>query len=438
MKKILLFAACLISMVGNAVAQEIVFETYGDYAPGKIASKNKDKIEFYTNESNDENHIITIYNDQFKEIKKLTLQTNKTKHISSIIINQEREQSGTKVFVAYTDYIWDCYDDYFYSINDARESIRLIGLVETTTVEKGDSIFFYFKSHTASSIPVDSEYYYEYEKYGTKYPMRYWLAVKESDSYRLHHVARHYEELPEYNGAWRTVDIDTTYGYFNSFDNIVTIRDYNYPIGALSKETTNAFSNDIFDNNSETYEYAVPHYVLEETNDTINEDYYWDAPRRRIMKRYNKEIDYTYIYSEDKIISTIKGNLYSVMLVNNETYLSTDEVGIDIDGDGYNDYKHTVYRYNPATTSAEAIHEYTSRSKVNMNDNIVNIELQQASNSDSELVLTSAAGKVYKRKHIAAGTKNVQIDMRNMPRGVYNISLLKKGKAIESSKVMKH
>lgn len=423
-------------MTGNAVAQEIVFETYGDYTPDKIASKNKDKIEFYTNESNDENHIITIYNDQFKEIKKLTLQTNKTKHISSIIINQEREQSGIKV-LSY-DYGTTHLGDYS-SIGNIEEYILTLYLVDTRIENKGDTIFFYFEHHTASSIPVGDAYYYKYDTYGTKYPTGYWFALKkESGRYDLYLQRKSYEEQPEYNGAWRTVDIDTTYGYFNSFDNIVTIRDYNYPIGALSKETTNAFSNDIFDNNSETYEYAVPHYVLEETNDTINEDYYWDAPRRRIMKRYNKEIDYTYIYSEDKIISTIKGNLYSVMLVNNETYLNTDEVGIDIDGDGYNDYKHTVYRYNPATTSAEAIHEYTSRSKVNMNDNIVNIELQQASNSDSELVLTSAAGKVYQRKHIAAGTKNVQIDMQNMPRGVYNISLLEKGKAIESSKVMKH
>lgn len=200
-------------MAGNAVAQEIVFEgeDFWDKRYTKVISKDKDNIEFYIQEENEENTVFTIYNDDFQEIKKLVSPADRTRYISSIKINQEREQSGTKVSVTYTDYIWDCYDDYFYSINDVRESIRLIDLVETTTVEKGDSIFFYFKSHTASSIPVDSEYYYEYEKYGTKYPMRYWLAVKESDSYRLHHVKKYYEELPEYNGAWRTLDIDTIY-----------------------------------------------------------------------------------------------------------------------------------------------------------------------------------------------------------------------------------
>lgn len=430
MKKILLFAACLISMTDTTVAQEPVFEfeKKGEGFLSKVISKDKDNIEFYIQEENEENTVFTIYNDNFQEIKKLVGPADRTRYISSIRINQEREQSGTKASVVYTDYIWDCYDNYyiekFNSINDVRESIRLIGLVETTTVEKGDSIFFYFKSHTASSIPVDSEYYYEYEKYGTKYPMRYWLAVKESDSYRLHHVERYYEEQPEYNGAWRTVDIDTTYSSYYNFP-YFSIADYNHPIHYLY--TDDYLSNDIFDNNPKTYEYAIEEYAIEEDIDTIYNDYYWGAPQRSIETSYETVVKNTHIYSDGKKLFTFQGNLSYVILVNNKTYLVT-----------YKSPKYTVYRYNPATTSAEAIHEYTSRSKVNMNDNIVNIELQQASNSDSELVLTSAAGKVYKRKHIAAGTKNVQIDMRNMPRGVYNISLLEKGKAIESSKVMKH
>ncbi|MBQ6693515.1 MAG: hypothetical protein IJN24_01415 [Bacteroidaceae bacterium] len=430
MKKILLFAACLISMTDTTVAQEPVFEfeKEGEGLLSKVISKDKNNIEFYIEERNDENTVFTIYDDDFQEIKKTEAPAYYTNYLSGITIFQEREQSGTKVSVAYTDYIWDCYDNYyiekFNSINDVRESIRLIGLVETTTVEKGDSIFFYFKNHTASSTPVDDAYYFKYDTYGTKYPMLYWLAVKESDRYRLHHVERYYEELPEYNGEWCTVDIDTTYSSYYNFP-YFSIADYNHPIHYLY--TDDYLSNDIFDNNPKTYEYAIKEYAIEEDIDTIYNDFHWRAPQRSIKTYYKTVVKNTHIYSDGEKFFTIQGVLDEVMLVNNKTYLVT-----------YKSPKYTVYRYNPATTSAEAIHEYTSRSKVNMNDNIVNIELQQASNSDSELVLTSAAGKVYKRKHIAAGTKNVQIDMRNMPRGVYNISLLEKGKAIESSKVMKH
>ena len=424
MKKILLFAACLISMTDTTVAQEPVFEfeKKGEGFLSKVISKDKDNIEFYIQEENEENTVFTIYNDNFQEIKKLVGPADRTRYISSIKINQEREQSGIKV-LSY-DYGTTHLGDYS-SIGNIEEYILTLYLVDTRIENKGDTIFFYFKHHTSSSIPVGDAHYYKYDTYGTKYPTEYWFALKkESGRYDLYLQRKSYEEQPECNGAWRTVDIDTTYSSYYNFP-YFSIADYNHPIHYLY--TDDYLSNDIFDNNPKTYEYAIEEYAIEEDIDTIYNDYYWSAPQRSIETSYVTVVTNTHFYSDGEKFFTIQGNLIYVILVNNKTYLVT-----------YKSPKHTVYRYNPATTSAEAIHEYTSRSKVNMNDNIVNIELQQASNIDSELVLTSAAGKVYQRKHIAAGTKNVQIDMRNMPRGVYNISLLEKGKAIESSKVMKH
>lgn len=111
--------------------------------------------------------------------------------------------------------------------------------------------------------------------------------------------------------------------------------------------------------------------------------------------------------------------------------------------DGVNDYGNTKYKYfttlyriDKEYGTAEMVKTVKSNGRfASAQDGMVNVSID-AADSDSDVILTNAAGQVVGHDHIGQGQTSAALRTGRLQHGVYNVSLRRDGRTIKNEKLM--
>ena len=96
---------------------------------------------------------------------------------------------------------------------------------------------------------------------------------------------------------------------------------------------------------------------------------------------------------------------------------------------------HVYYRIDSSTNSIEQVGEPV-RAKMSVRNEVVAIEFKEPVKEKCELIVSDAAGKQYDKILVEAGSANVNYDTRALAPGIYNFTVVSKGKVVESGKIV--
>ena len=193
------------------------------------------------------------------------------------------------------------------------------------------------------------------------------------------------------------------------------------------------FTVDVFDNDVNTIEYLVPVYELQDSPYYIYED---DRDGDGEID-YKRVVYYSYATSYDLYSDGVKKGRINcpieyIYIIDGDTYFVSSD-----DRKENDEYIYTtcIYHYDKQTNAIEQVQEFKSTT-IRKNNDIVEIGLGHECDNKCEIVVTSANGKQYARKQVAAGTRVVNIDTRGFANGIYNFSIMDNGKVIENGKII--
>lgn len=139
--------------------------------------------------------------------------------------------------------------------------------------------------------------------------------------------------------------------------------------------------------------------------------------------------DVTYYTGSSDNVNTMvvkmNGELYFIVTTN--SYSSSEK------------NKLLVYKLDKATNGVKKIE---TSNDINISPRIVsksqpvNITFSQAASAESSVLVTSLDGKIMAKRRVNAGEKSISINTARMATGLYNFTVLCKGKVVENGKVI--
>lgn len=451
MKKIFIFiiAACAMMQATSLRAQEEVISFnsgVSNYIPKSI-TKN-DQPFFYIAEGLDGTFYeeadpkceLKIYDTNFNIVKELTIPSQAQPY--KMVIEKRKDTSYAIAYDSINKGSYDILQIYQTCTGKRLSSDAIAKLTandyyniwkEIYNLKNGyityDPDKFILKSVNGSTALYQSNdtlYSYYHEKFGTKYPT-ITISLNVGDKHMMSIKQINYDYIESYTGEWEKEE--TTYN--ESGNNYVNARDFDFT--NIDKNECNGsmiFSQTLF-NNDEKFEYLIPVY-----NEVLKLNYTED-------RDYDGEIDYKEYYTNYEI----KGyNIYSdnenIGFLNTPAYIYDIYIfggNIYLEGEYYNYnedcyYTH-IYRFNKATNSIEQVSQPV-RAKISVREEIVTIDFKEPTTEECELIVTSTDGRLCKKESIVAGSENIKYNTRAFTKGIYNFSVMQKGKVVENGKII--
>lgn len=386
--------------------------------PSKFTTDKRVKIVSYI-EKNDFNAQINVYDD-FKEVKSFNVTQPNTN--SGYTITRERE--GVDAIIRRDSYRENM-SSYYSSLDDFKNQHKGAFEIE---ISDGDSVV----------LMESTSFYLEYDKYGTKYPVRYFVYYPKTNV--VYDVSNRYKKSTTYTGAWKESREERKY-YFEGDVAIPTpFKDYDADIlGPTMYATQTLFNND------SKYEYLRPKLeIVEERTYTYDRDNDGEIDKEEtyykpcatgfelvsedgaILQSVPFDIAMPYMAPDDAKIFKMNGNYY----VGFFTSYDNEE--------GKREYYTQIYSINPSTTSIQKVDVPQGLAvRPSLADRSTTISVETpAAQSDRRVIVTNAAGQTVWDTTIQAGQTNVQIDARHLSRGVNVVNVEGNSKQNNSCKVI--
>ncbi len=436
MRNIYFLAIAIFAMlqVTSLKAQEEVMKYNGSHSfvPKHMTIDNKSFICIHGDleySEDGEEVSVTIYDTDFKEVKRFTVTPEKLTTKKRI---EERERVTEVDKEEYSDYynIVQQYEALTKKTVD-RSTLTLNSLVDMwkelyssdlTSISNPDSYTLISKTDSSMFFyPKDITSYWYYEKYGSKYPDEIIeLTVADNITNMIYRKCAYFE-TEVYTGEWKTREMDADIRYS-------TCEPLDYQEADIPGDTKIYFTQTLL-NDDEKFEYLIPVYdetmtlYSQDDRDRDGEIDYKEYRTDYIPKGYN-------IYSDGEQIGflNIRGNIYSIFTFGGKNYISCHY-------DENKDCFKVIYRVDKATNSIEQVGE-PIRAKISARKDVVNIEFKEPATENCELIITSTDGRACKRERIAAGSENVKYDTRHLTSGIYNFTVTQNGKVIENGKIV--
>lgn len=248
---------------------------------------------------------------------------------------------------------------------------------------------------------------------------------------------------------------DTEHDYADELTELEDDFEYkNYDESKFITDDYFAFSQTLF-NNDDKWEYLV--YEYEETGEEYT--YTRSASEETENGWVSFLVKYTYkktkfkqtnVCSEDGTVlmsfypSVNVNDCYDyymyideIWVLNGKTYLLIDESWEIEDGEIIDRfYKETLYELDRETNSVKAVSSNESKKRIaEVQDGVIKVSIDEK-DTDSNLTLTNSAGMLIDTQRMPKGKTNAEIDAHRLNKGVYNISLSRHGKVLNSQKFL--
>ena len=305
-----------------------------------------------------------------------------------------------------------------------------------------DSMPAFYGSH------LKSDKFYEFQKYGTKYPLEY-FALDSLGYLCLYHFFGYAVETDMSNVSWtKDLEYSRKQGYQ---EKDIYLASFTYQdIGKSLYPTNQVFaSQTLFDDDAD-WEYIVFDMGFHKN---IGSDYYKysdEKYRRRVevipyckgMKIMDdKGNEQVYISFPDKDDEhTVYVNIRFISLIKGTLYIQTDEDVLkgSLEDNDYNWVMYNgLYAFNPVTSKVETIKRTPSRMDISPTvieqGNHLNIQVS-APQQDQKVSVSSMSGQTLKTTNVEDG--NASIETGSIPKGIYNVTLHGKGTIVENQRII--
>ena len=289
--------------------------------------------------------------------------------------------------------------------------------------------------------------FYEYEKYGTKYPLEYY-ALDSLGYLCLYHFFGYAVETDMSDVTWtKDLEYSKNQGYQ---EKDYYLASFKYQDIDKSFYPTNELfaSQNIFDDNTD-WEYIL--FDMEFLKKAGSAQKYSDEKYRReidvrpyhkgmkIMNDKNAEL--TYIKIPDKEDEhTMYINILFISLINGTLYIQTEEDVMKGSFDN-NNYDWIIYNglyaIDPLTTKVMSIKRTQLRLGVNPNvieqGDRLNIQVSEPGRSDL-ITISTMSGQAIKTTSIDNG--NTSVETSSIPKGIYNVTLHSTNSPAENQRII--
>lgn len=103
---------------------------------------------------------------------------------------------------------------------------------------------------------------------------------------------------------------------------------------------------------------------------------------------------------------------------------------------GVGDYYKVLYLYDKSTTSVKEVARAKSVAPfITANGNAINVNIME-SDGDSNAVLVNTSGQTMATSHIASGSTSTTINTASVPKGIYNVAVVKGGNVTRAQKIV--
>lgn len=241
------------------------------------------------------------------------------------------------------------------------------------------------------------------------------------------------------------------------WETVKEVVDYVYPgMQRVSYEdlatginNSNIYISQNFFNNDDKYEFIVTMYE-ENTEGSI---YYTDCLHGLSGEEYAyaREIRYSpspngyNVVNEDgNVLHTFTGSdMYNSYLLlfkfNNKNYVKLEYSERDEASGDYISY-FNIYEIDTQTSDIKMVQQLSGISiepRTPQRNEPITVELlDKEADTNLDVIVTSANGRVVQRTTLRAGNKGVRLNTSRMDAGFYNVTVLKNGKKIENAKVI--
>lgn len=307
------------------------------------------------------------------------------------------------------------------------------------------------------SMTADGYYYSSYcynfyggDVFGQRYP-RYFIELKDGKAYQVT-VTRYvpdftdsqwqssswtyYENVDDIVCSFRLHDLDEDKGYTQSESLILTQSLFNDDdkyeyIRTLRKEgASGGGSSSVVDvTPSDNEQSPIETETIDESNYGIGgyEIVAEDGTVVFTIEIDDKDVHYYAEGAENDNVMVVKMNGELYFIVTTTSYSSS------------NTNKMLIYKLDKKTSSAKKLvtsNDIIISPRVVSKSQPVNISFKKAISADSNVIVTSLDGKVMAKRTVKAGETSVDISTSGMAAGLYNFTVINKGKVVENGKVI--
>lgn len=287
----------------------------------------------------------------------------------------------------------------------------------TETVQKGDDVYLY---------------YYGRNRYTTGQTSLNGIFLLNGTTLKVQNMDNFFK-----TGEWEITDESE---YTNEYYLDVIWNSYDLDNGDNLEQGLPLLVTQTFFNTDAKYEYLRYKYVethsIEDEADTDSDGI--------IDKRYVRDgykcVGIEVVSEDGNVLTSFDvGEIYSpeILLWGGKRYIN-----IEVSSDSSDDYSHynAFYEINPTGNSVTRVsaenfmHILPAMTRKNTT---VTVELgEESAKNGGSLVITSMNGRTVYQQMVAPGETSVQVPLRRLSSGAYNVTLLNRGQKVESSKLI--
>ncbi len=295
---------------------------------------------------------------------------------------------------------------------------------------------------------LESNNFYEYQKYGTLYPLEY-FALDSRGYLCLYHFLGYTVETDTSNVTWtKDLEFSERQGYQ---EKDFYLASFMYQDIGISLYPTNELyvSQTLFDDDTD-WEYIVFDMGFHKNTGNDFKKYSDGKYRRKIevipyckgMKimddKGNEEVYISFPDKDDEHTAYV--NIRFISLIKGSLYIQTDEYVLkgSLKDDDYEMIRYNgIYAMNPVTTKVQTIKRAPTRMGINPTvieqGNNLSIQVSEP-DEDQKVSVSSMSGQTLKTSGIENG--NTSFETGSFPKGVYNVTLHGKGTIVENQRII--
>lgn len=307
---------------------------------------------------------------------------------------------------------------------------------------KEDARFYKLTSDTIF-YPKNSQDYYYPEYFGEKYP-KYTATYELRTSYDYDYEIDEFKKIGviviheayfdadrAYTGDWEIVS--------ETYDTIeIEAVELDF-VNANGENITTAynkiFSQNFF-NDDDKFESLVPVYIPNGT--TVYSEYDRDYDGEKDERTIDTKFDIKFAVYSNGSFSHYLNNMYEIASYyksSAEVVLFGDNKYLHLEEKINDEYYNVFYRIDKSTNNIEQVGE-SVRAKMSVRNEVVAIEFKEPVKEQCELIVSDATGKQYEKIFVEAGSANINYDTRALAAGIYNFTVVNKGKVVENGKIV--
>ena len=445
MKHILLFTCCL-AMSLNAFSQTSIDGglqypdpkiEYSMVIPKEYSFTHKPQLSF---RKNDDKKQVMVFDENLNMVKTFIINNDRLFEYKVKYQNEERTVTEVKEKVVYKDELNTTYKEWVENSKNADASFSE-SLLHISKQENGDSIISL--DYTNNQYELNNErMYFGYSYFGTKYPVRYWLASKG----KFYCIDCTYQAS---YSEWKPV---STYEETHSYP---TYCQHIYNLNLDNGDGTNGSYFDISQtlfNQDDDYEYIIP--KLSMSSKCSGDDYPSDEviPPSTIegnsltLTRTVESSDNQYLVMSGFQVVSSNGNIVKDLDFEEEFSLLPEMNCVALITIGGNRYlafggnnKTIFYKIESQTSSIKKVSTVSANMFVqpiiaNKNANI-GVTFSDRNERGSDIIITSTSGQRISSTSVPAGVTQSNVSV-NAPAGIYMLSRLQNGKVNETKKII--